>query len=143
MALAAAVVRQRPPELLKPAAAGHSLRAALVSRAIAGDAAALNMLLAAIPAELPASVVRDCRDQAIRELGGMLNAMIPGISPTRLARLLADAGEALDLGHRTAERALPGLTSAELRAVDTQIRNILAWAPKWPARRRVFDILTR
>jgi hypothetical protein len=149
MALAAAVVRQRPPELLKRAAAGHSLRAALVGRAIAGDAEALTALLAAIPAELPAAVVRDCRDRAIRELGGMLGAMIPGISPTRLARLIAEAGAALDLGHVSAARALPMLTNAEVRAVDVLIREALSWLPirwhaptRWPAWRQIYTILS-
>jgi len=135
--------------ILMPASPGSSLRAELVLHAAAGDAVAWNLLLAAIPATLPACVVRAARDNAIRELGHMLRAAMPGASRHQVASWLAAAGRSLDQGYITACRVTPFLTSGEQAMVDAQICEVLSWllprrdGRRWPAWRQIFAILGR
>jgi hypothetical protein len=148
MALPAMAVRQRtPPRLLKSARPPDSLRGEIILAAAAGDATAWSIIETLIPTELPPGVVRRARDHAIQGLATMLGAMMPGTSLTRLARWVAEAGAALDLGHSSSARALPFLTASELAGVDREISKILAWltprrdGSRWPGRRQIFDIL--
>jgi hypothetical protein len=125
-----------------------ALRDDLLRRARAGDARALEMLLDAVPQDLPSTVRRVARDDRIRALGAELAAMIPGLSASRCAKLLSAAGGSLDRGRRTAGRELPMLTTAELEQVESEISAILSWLPprhdgrRWPARRQMHVILT-
>ena len=120
------------------------LRDRLIQRARGGDAAAVDLLCRCVPRVLPASIWRGARDEAIRELVTILAVALPTASTHRLARLLADAGAALDAGHRTAATVLPMLTVAELTQVEGMILSVLEWLPpgrdgtRWPKWRSMF-----
>lgn len=132
------------------------LRREIVSRADAALAEAkragrdwrvIELLILAVPRDLPAAVLLAVRDGSIRAIGSMLAAAMPGASAHQLARLIAAAGATLDSGHRTAARELPMLTAAELAAVEAEITAILPWSrrrhdgTRWPRWRQIFAIL--
>jgi len=124
-----------------------SLRDHLVARGRAGDLAAVELLIGALPPHLPSVTVLAARDERIRALGRALATALPGKKPHGIATMIAAAGQALDRGDRTAARQLPSLTTAELAAVERDIIEILGWLKprqngrRWLRARQVFSIL--
>ncbi len=127
-----------------------TLRDQLVARTRAGDAAAFNLLVAALPLELPPAVRRRQRDVEIRALAGEIAALLPGASGRRVARLVAAAGARTEAGRATLGGG-PGfavLTSAEAAEIVARIAAVLEWAPTgrdgcaWPGARQCERIIS-
>ena len=126
---------------------GGDLRAQLIARARAGDVAALERLLTAVPRDLSSSIRRGERDAAIRRLVADMAARLPGSSKRRVAGMIAAAGRRIEAGYATLDGSeFRSLTLAEARDLASRVRAALAWAPTrrdggaWPARRQIIRI---
>jgi len=117
----------------------------LARRAKAGDEEARADLLAAVPRDLPAAVVRAHRDAALRAMAGFLIANIPGMSISAAASFLATAGDQIERGRRLGDRSpFARLLPAERAALEVDIRRVQAWSKtpeKWVKRRQLLNIL--
>jgi hypothetical protein len=126
-----------------------SLRDDLAGLARAGDLAALETLIAALPPELPAAIRRRQRDIEIRRLAADIAALLPGASARRGARVVAAAGARIEAGHSSLSGAeFASFTSGEAAAIASRIALILEYAPagctgiRWPGPRQVARIIT-
>jgi hypothetical protein len=123
------------------------LRRDLIARIQAGnDNAALRLLLAALPAELPPSVKKAARNEVIRELWVRLAVALPGARASRLARIVAEAGCRIEAGRRIDGRIFDSLQKMELADLEQSIRKALDYAPpraahpRWPCARQILNI---
>ena len=115
----------------------------LVRRAREGDEEALADLLAAVPKDLPAGIVRRHRDAAIRKMGARLWSTHLGMTESRAATILAAAGARVASGRSLGEgKPFGSISVAERDRLASEIKAAQAWTNrKWPKRTRIIDIL--
>src|SRR5438132_7218083 len=107
-----------------------TLRDHLVYLARAGDLAAFDILIGALPVELPASIRRAQRDIEIHRIAAGIRGELPGASCRRIAGMIAAAGAHLEGGHRGLSTCpeCRWLTAAETATLAAAIGRILEWA---------------
>ncbi len=126
-----------------------SLRDELIDRARAGDLAALDVLVAALPPELPPAIRHAQRDIEIRRLAVDIAALLPSASARRIARIVALAGARIQAGfqHLGGSSEFAAFTAAESSKIGSRVALIIEWAPpgrtgiRWPGQRQVARIL--
>ncbi len=123
------------------------LHADLCRLARAGDRAALDLVLAALPPVLPSHVRRAWRDSRIRATASWLRSTAPGMSDRRAAALIAAAGAVVDDGLDPAARVFAILTPDERAELLRTVGSIVAAMPRrahggrWMTSRMVQTIL--
>lgn len=117
----------------------------LRDQAAAGDAKAIQILIALAPKDLPPAAVRAWRDVEIRRLANWIVGRLPGCSSTKTSELLALAGELLAVRGRALGNhpAFASLTREERTKLEGDVLTILRVAPRWPSARQIRNILTR
>ncbi len=112
-----------------------------------GDERALEILLAASAPDLRSGPLRGERDREIRAVAAWLEAALPGVNKTSLAKLLAKAGRAVGRGDSLRPTVFPGLDDGERLELAARLEKILAWSPSttrnavWPSKRQIDAIL--
>ncbi len=126
-----------------------TLRDRLAVAARGGDQAALDLLIVALPPELPpCRSTRRARCE-IRHLADDIAALLPGASARRIARAVAAGGARIEAGFQRIDGSpeFAPFTTAEAAAIASRIALILAWAPpgrtgiRWPGQRQLARIL--
>ncbi|MGE0714094.1 MAG: hypothetical protein AB7P02_01520 [Alphaproteobacteria bacterium] len=102
-----------------------ALRRDLVARARAGDLAAIDLVITALPDPLPAAVARRRRDAVIVEAALRIMGWHPGISLRSTAATIARIGEKVARGWKATTTDAPTLTEAERREVADLLRPII------------------
>ena len=134
-------------QLVEPARC--ALRDYLITRARDGDRSAFEMLVAALPRELPPAIRRAQRNVEIRRLAADIGGKPPGASTRRIARAVAAGGARIEAGFQRIDGSpeFAPFTTAETAAIASRIALILAWAPpgrtgiRWPGQRQLARIL--
>ncbi len=127
-----------------------TLLAELISAARRGDLTALDVLVSALPVELPPTILRAQRDIQIREIARHIAALLPDASCRRIAGVISAAGAHLEGGRRSLSGcpACRLLTASETVALASTIMRILEWAPssghgglRWPGHSQMRRII--
>jgi hypothetical protein len=123
----------------------------LIERLHTGDPVATALLIASLPARLPAPVLRAFRDSEIRRIASQLRSSMPGITNHRVAGILAAAGGQLDTASAPAElryeKVFGGMDPQELRRLAAEVKRIINLSPattrdtRWPRSRQLFTIV--
>jgi hypothetical protein len=112
-----------------------------------GDARWLEIIHKCSPPDLLTGPLRGERDEEIRGVARWLVSIIPGVTRTRLAKLIALAGRAVARGDSLRSSAVPELDDEERVELAARVADILAWAPgttrghRWPSKRQIDAIL--
>lgn len=105
------------------------------------DDQALALLLAAVPTDLPAAVLRLDRDLRLRRLAGWLQQRLPGAPRNRVAVILAEAGTQMQAGRRQLHGLLfDALAPDERHLLAQEVAAILDTA-RWPGHRQIVSII--
>jgi hypothetical protein len=118
------------------------LREKILERARLGDRWALERCLSFVPDDLPPSIRTAARDEEIRAIAAELRAERSELSGREVARLLDRLGRRAEMGHSTLPAGeFPWLTAAEGRDLVARVKAVIAYQPKWPRERQLFDIV--
>jgi hypothetical protein len=109
-------------------ATGDRLRARLVER-LGDDPALLRLAMRSIRRDLPRSVVKAERDDALRRLAVAIHAAAPGLGPFAIAELLAEAAQCVEQ-HEPIAGDAAALPAEALAALRLALEDLAAWAPR-------------